>query len=538
MKKSNISILFLLGFIVGISAQQHYEVKRLTSNTEYSDFGVSFYQNDKVVFASSMKVRGNDKFNWRGNGQPYLDLYVAELTDENDFSGIKRFSKNINSIYHESNVAFTKDGKTVYFSRNNFTDKELERDLKGRNLIGLYKASLNDNGEWDSIERLPFNIENYQCGHPALNEKEDKLFFISDRPGSYGETDIYYVDINSDGSFGSPINMGPEINTVGKEMFPYVDMRNNLLYFSSDGFKDNYGGLDIYVVKLNDTEVVTVPKNLESPINSKSDDFSFVLKSGDNWGYFSSNRYSKFNDDIYYFKKYSDADFIDESSLVAIRTSKKCTKIIQGEVREAGTNALIPGSLVDLNIRDGIKVESVKANDLGQFFFELECNDKKRYYVTGYKKNYKRDTKELVENHKIILSLTPDEFVKTRGYWMLNMNPIYFDLDDYEIRKNAAIELEKVVKVLKNYPELTIELRSHTDSRADDDYNLKLSNKRAASSKDWLVSRGIHPNRITAKGYGETQLVNGCANNVRCTNAQHLVNRRTEFIITNPEKIK
>lgn len=538
MKKITILLLlFSVGFIQGqetatpvansetTSPVENYTIKNIGANTKYQDYGVSYAGGNTVIFASSRKDKSIRNRVWVGNDQPYLELYKGIFNENGEIIEIERFSKKVNTKYHDADVTYTKDFKTIYFTRNNYLDDKYKKDTLGWNLNQLYRASLNEKEEWE-VYQMPFNNDNYQTGHPALNKDETKLYFISDMLGGYGKTDIYVVDILSDSTYSAPRNLGPEVNTSGKEMFPFVD-ENNILYFSSDGYIDGQGGLDIYTTKLDDK--TSLPKrkaeNIGRPLNSEKDDFGFVRQSGTNLGYFSSNRPGgKGDDDIYSF------------------VAQDCYQSVQGIVLERDTEKLIPGALVELFDYQGVKIDSVIADDNAAFSFSVDCQTS--YKVVGSKQDYTIDTKEFttsLENDlklNLGLTLAPSEFVTIRGMLMVNINPIYFDLDKSDIREDAAIEIEKVVRIMKKYPLINIDLGSYTDSRAPDDYNMKLSERRATSSRDWMIDRGINPERITAKGYGETQLVNECSNDVKCTEAQHQLNRRTEFVIVNPEAIK
>ena len=201
----------------------------------------------------------------------------------------------------------------------------------------------------------------------------------------------------------------------------------------------------------------------------------------------------------------------------------------------------MPGALVVLYGKDGEKIESVIADKYASFTFKLDCNTP--YKVVGTKENYTEDSEEFetsnVRDLELAIGLTiePSEFIVVRGKLMVNINPIYFDLDKSFIRKDAALELDKVVRIMNKYPNIKIALGSHTDSRASDGYNLKLSERRAKSTLEWIISKGIDASRITGKGYGETQLVNKCSDGVKCSEAEHQLNRRTEFVIVNPEAV-
>ena len=528
MKKITFIILLFSAVLISAQNQANYSIKNISENTKLADFGVTFYGDNSVVFASSRKDKSIRNRKWYLNKQPYLELFKGNLGAEGEIVNVERFSENINTKYHESNVAFTKDLKTVYFSRDNYINEKTAKDDEGWVLIQLYKASVGENGEWVDITPLPFNSDNYQTGHPSLNDRENKLYFTSDKPGGFGSTDIYYVDINANGSYGEPVNLGPNVNSRRKEMFPFID-KNNVLYFSSNGREDGKGGLDLYVTKMIGTEAIEPALNLGYPINSKADDFALVYKPGEKWGYFSSNREGGIgDDDIYYFEELEPVKF-------------DCNQLVEGLVREKGSGALLPGALVVLYGEDGEKIESIIADKYASFSFKLDCE--KAYKVIGSKENYTEDSQEFetsnVRDLELVIGLTiePSEFITVRGQLMVNINPIYFDLDKSEIRKDAAIELEKVVRIMNKYPKLLVDLGSHTDSRAPDAYNFKLSDRRAKSTLQWILKHGIDASRISGKGYGETKLVNKCENGVKCSEADHQLNRRTEFIILNPETV-
>ena len=515
-----IAMIVSVGYVYG---QDNYRIKNLEVNTKYSDFGVSYYQGD-AIFASSRPTDNASKNNWT-NGQPYLDLYRGAITPEGEIVDPQDF-KGLDTKYHESNAVFTKDGKTVYFTRNNYYNKQYGKDSLGWNNLKLFRADVDAEGQWINEMPLPFNNDNYSVGHPALSPDEKTLYFTSDMPGSMGQTDIFKCSVGADGSYGAPMNLGSQVNTYGREMFPYVS-ESGKLYFSSDGRGGN-GGLDVYVVPANNTSVI--PLNLGSPINSAQDDFSFIINEQTKNGYFSSNRIGgKGDDDIYYFDELNAPDM-------------KCAQVITGVARDKDSGALLPNTLVTL-YKGTQKEESVLTGADGSYRFDkADCETS--YKVEATRAYYKGDEKSFTTSDQadlelqMDLALTPDKDALAKGqeldrcqYALDNINTIYFDLDKYAIRPDAAIELEKIVKVMNKCTDITIEARSHTDSRASDQYNQTLSQNRAQSTVDYIVSRGIDKSRITAKGYGETELVNKCSNGVKCSEAEHQVNRRTEFVI-------
>ncbi|NRT11585.1 OmpA family protein [Flavobacterium sp. 14A] len=528
--KKNTLIILLLFVVLGHAQDANYTIKNIEDNSKYSDFGPTYYGDNQVIYASSRKVKGKRNKTWYKNSQPFLELYKATVDSTGEFVESNLFSKNLNTKYHESNVAFTNDEKTIYFSSDNYTDKKRHTDKDGWVLIQLYKATVDSTGTWVDVKKLPFNSDEFDTGHPSLNADNSILYFTSNRPGSYGLTDIWAVDVLGEDSYGEPYNLGPNVNSTRSEMFPYIDT-DNVLYYSSDGKNYGNGGLDLYAVKIKDRLGMNEAVNLGLPLNSLKDDFSMVFQKGKKTGHFSSNRDGgKGDDDIYYFEE------------LVNPIIENCKQLVQGVVREKETGALLPGALVTLYNAKGEKVESVIADKFASFAFNVDCEA--GYRVTGAKEFYDMDEESFTTSNvadlalSIGLDLGSNEFVFVRDKLMIKINPIYFDLDRSFIRPDAALELERVLTIMQKYPLIKISLGSHTDSRAADAYNWALSNRRAKSSKDWLVKAGIDPSRLTARGYGETELVNTCSNGVSCSEFDHQLNRRTEFVITNPEVIK
>jgi len=944
-------VYFLLIFHFTINSQQlDYEVFNTSINSKYAEFGVTYLNNNTIIFASSKKDEIRKR---RTNRQLYLELYIGEITDNGDIIETDRFSNEINNKFFESDVTFTKDLKTVYFTWNNYYNSLKYSDLKNSKALYLFKATVDKNFGLSNIEPLPFNSKRYSVRNPKLSKDEKQLFFISDMDGGYGGMDIYVVNITKNGSFSAPKNLGPNVNTSNDEFFPYID-ENNTLYFSSYGHL-GLGNLDIFKSEFKNGTYQKA-ENLPEPINSKFDDFAFVINHSKNTGYFTSNRNGGIGGvDIYAFKPklpdcnqivtglvynkntgkeiddveisllkngeliethinqfekkynfkldcnstysiiaqkehfetleieididtifnkklkqnleltpilcsqllmlqvvdeetgntlenanilisennqftttnhlqkelvnfplacnkaykinisnehYEDLEFVlktdndyDRKISKTIKlTPKKCTQLITGNILNKETNKSLIGvtlnlyhnntliasknvkdnsnytfevecdklykvvakkenfetltsevttnkaynstiqqnfelapiscnQLLTLNIIDsktkkiianskitvfenneslgnfsneinldchktyqisitndayedaavqlitankntqtikktieltrkvctqlisgkilnknsnqiaiGTKVLLYQNNKLvnsqivksdGTYNFELNCNEaykvvteNKHYqpieleilnpssttqyknieltplkceqFITGkvidfntqkelpnaivtlYENNSKIDTLKLdksanfkykincnktyklvsvLKNYNTYSTLIntsnelnktiqknivldySKEFITVRDQKMIKTNPIYFDLDKSEIRTDAAIELNKVVEILQKYPKIKIEIKSHTDSRAPDNYNMKLSNSRAKSTISYIIAQGIDSSRVTGRGYGETQLVNKCANGVKCSDAEHQLNRRTEFIV-------
>lgn len=524
MKK--IALIILLFCFYTSQAQieaPRYFIKNIEANSALSNFGAAFYGEDKLVFASPAKRNYIISNVWKGNDQPYLDLYVGTVTEEGGLKDVQKFSDVVNTKFHEADVAFSKDLKTVYFTRSNYFEGRYGKDSLGINRLKMFKAVQDTSGNWSTILNMPFNNDNYSVGHPTLSEDQKTLYFISDMPGTLGKTDIFKVAVNDDGSYGTPINLGKEINTPEKEMFPFI-AGNDELYFSSEG-RGGLGMLDVFMGKLN-ADGVAYTIHLEEPINSDRDDLGFIINKKTGEGYFTSNRSGgNGDDDIYYFKEII------------------CNQSVIGTVKDKETGLLLPETVVTV-LKNNIKIDSltVTVGENARFEFPLDCESS--YKIIGNKQNYLQGSVNLITNddnekvHQVTLFLEPDdEFFVDGDRVLLKLNTIYFDFDKSDIRPDAEIELKKAIKIMKKYPNIIVEFGAHCDSRGPDAYNDKLSERRANSTVDYMTSRGVSPERLTGKGYGERMLVNNCTNGVKCTEEEHQLNRRTEFVIKNPEVI-
>tara|TARA_R110002072_G_scaffold71652_12_gene171640 strand:- start:2538 stop:4454 length:1917 start_codon:yes stop_codon:yes gene_type:complete len=489
-----------------------FELLNLDINTGFSDFGTSTY-NDHLIFASS---RDEDEKIYSWNAQPFLDLF--ELNGDGT---VKEVNGAVNTKYHESSTTFTKDGKTAYFTRNNFFKGKFKKNSENIHGLKIYKATLVDS-VWANIESLPFNNDEYNVAHPALSADGKKLYFASDMFGTQGASDIFVVDINDDGTYGEPVNLGAKINTEGRENFPFVSDKG-ILYFSSDGHV-GLGGLDVYKVEIDRlNESMTMIHNMGKPINSPKDDFGYIVNETTRKGYISSNREGgKGDDDIYSF------------------VIPACTKAISGIVINKRTQDILANT--DVFIYDSSRnlLQSLKSDDFGKFTFSLGCKDR-TYLVEAKKEKYKDDFTDfsIKSNEKpefnLELKLEPQAAkIGTDLALLLNLSPIYFDYDKSFIRPDAEIELAKVINYMKEFPNVKVDVRSHTDSRGKDAYNWALSNRRNKSTRDYIITKGgISSERLSGQGYGETRLTNRCnnTNKLKCTEAEHQANRRSEFIV-------
>ena len=491
-----------------------YKLNSITQNIGGSNFGLSLYE-DKIVFASTLNIK-NPSYNW--NGKPYLDLYEAKITlgDSIVLDSIQPFGKKINTTnQHESSAVFTKDGKTMYFSRN--LRKRVSLDSTKIAVVSIFKAELID-GEWTNVEPVSFSSETYSTMHPALNKDETRLYFSSDMPNTLGSFDIFYVDILSDNSFGEPVNLGKAINSERREQFPYI-AKDSTLYFASNG-KRGFGGLDLFSSSARGDRFLDA-LNLGESINSEKDDFAFVVIDSLDTGFVSSNRNGV--DNIYAFER--------------ISTNREY--FIEGVVTDKVTGKLLPNTTVTLFDEDGNIVSEMIVGDDARYKLKTEPN--RSYSVEGFQPKYipeieffdTNDSGNIEFNIELEIEsykdaeeiVTDDEY----GNTFIELENIYFDFAKWDIKPQAARTLDVLVALLTKYPRMEIQLGAHTDSRAGFEFNLDLSEKRARATLEYLVQNGISRSRLTSKGYGETKPLVPCGDN--CTETEFSINRRCEFLI-------
>lgn len=499
-----------------------YSMKPASINSKYSDYGGAFYK-DTFIFTSTRDTGNvsNKKHLW--TNQSFSNLYQASYISDGELTNPKPLNRRINSKFNESSAIFSKDGTTLYFTGNNYTNRKKKSDANGIVLLKIYKATFL-NGKWSAVTEVSFNNNAFNCAHPALSPDEKTLYFASNMPGTLGQSDIFKVAINDDGSFGIPQNLGFPINTEGKETFPFVS-QNNELYFASDGHP-GLGGLDVFATKLFEDGSHSKIYNLGVPINSVFDDFAFVTNANQ-MGFVSSNRTSgKGYDDIYQIK----AEKLLPFNLL---------QILSGTVTLENATTPAPPILVRLLDADKKELACVFSDKKGNFTFKDQESDTD-YEIKIEAPSFESVTITVLANENQIVLLEPTVLVSTVKKvvvgtdlaQLFKIQNIFFDLDKSNIRRDAVTELQKIVVVLNENPTMKVAIQSHTDSRQTATYNQILSEKRAQATKNWLEINGIAASRITATGCGESQLKNKCTNGIKCAEAAHQENRRSEFIVT------
>ena len=496
-----------------------FKIQNINTNSKYSDYS-STIKGDTIIFASARtRTMGNQIY--ARTGQPFTNLYYTVKQAEGNYSKAELYSKNTFSIFHEASPVFTKDGNTMYYTQN-----ELKENNQKRVVNGLYKIykSVRQKGKWKSLGVQDiFAQDSARVAHPSLSPDGKTLYFASDARGTFGQSDLFKVTINEDGSYTAPENLGNTINTEGRESYPFVT-KDNILLFASDGHPGQ-GGFDIFALDLN--QVGAAPVHLSTPINSAFDDFGLNWDRQTNNGVFTSNRpEGQGDDDLYVFTNTKPFFEFDYNARII------------GKVLDKNTNLPIANATVVLYNSKGKELARTTANETGDFIFEKVLSNA-TYRTQASKERYTNNetapSLALYEREvATTILLDQDQYKLENGLDLakaLSLRHIYFDLDKSFIRKDAVVELEKIVEVLTQNPSIKIEIGSHTDSRQTKQYNQALSQRRAKSTLEYLVKRGINKNRLTAKGYGETQLVNQCADGVQCSEAEHQLNRRSTFVI-------
>lgn len=492
-----------------------FKITKAPFSTQADDFSPAYY-GGSILFVSDRSGFSviRSKYNWTQSS--FLDLYLAKP----DSAKAVSFSSDLNTPYHEGPVSFSRNQDTILFTRSNYYASHLHKSAEGISKLSLFQGSWNKTQKrWINIHPLTLNSDEYSVEHPALSADGKELYFASDMPGGMGGMDLYVsqrvTDANGERSWGAPVNLGPTVNSPGDEVFPFADHQGNLWY-ASNGIP-GLGGLDIFFAART-AHGYDKTINPGYPMNTRFDDFGYIADSNGQNGYFSSNRNNSCKDDDIY---------------AIIRTPSK--KVLH--VYDAQTGESIPALHLEIAEQGNDAIIRLDNRIAGPLV--LSIAPYKAYHIAAGSSNYKPGSLELscvqileVDTFKIALQKIPapvSEIPQYNAGDIIVLQDIYYDLNKSNIRPDAALILDRLLQILTDNPKMKIELRSHTDSRASAEYNLKLSDQRAKSAAEYLFSKGIARDRIMAKGYGESMLINKCAEGVPCSEAEHQVNRRTEF---------
>ena len=476
-----------------------YDIAKSDVSSDKTDFGAVLTNDNNVYFASA---RNTSKRNSNFNDEPYLDIYKATYNANGTISDAVAVD-NLNTRWHDGPASITNDGNTMYYGSESFNEKEFTKDKAKNSKFGkiyLYKAT-KEGDKWANSKPLPFNNKEYDVRNPSISKDGKTLYFSSNMPGGFGGEDIWKVSVNGD-EYGTPENLGAKVNTEANESFPFIT-DDNILFFSSNG-KTGFGGLDVFKLDLNKGSEAM---NVGEPVNTSNDDFAFTYNATKKVGFFSSNRDGV--DNIY-------------------KADPVCNVQALVRVKDAKTGKVIEGATV-LLVDEKQKTVSNETTALnGETLTGVLCNT--AYSAQVSKQGYESGVFEVAkaENEQVVVEalLTPIMPIITEKEVILQ--PIFFEFNKSNITAEGAAELDKLVMVMNEYPNMVIFAKSHTDSRGSDKYNMNLSDRRAKSTVQYLISKGIAKDRISGQGFGESEPKVACK---PCTEEQYAQNRRSEFLI-------
>jgi outer membrane protein OmpA-like peptidoglycan-associated protein len=584
-----ISVTFILmTFISWSQPENFFERVEFTTellkgiNTTGSEISPAIVNGELFISAREEEIGTNRRQRQQINR--FYDVYKAAIKFDGYTDTIRQRVPGFGNLYHEGPVSWCNRTRELFVTLSNVIDGDTLRGIVKEEFVRLRLVIMRElNGRWTIREEFPFNRDKFNFAHPAISVTGDTLVFSSDMTGGYGKSDLY-ISIRKDGIWSIPRNLGDRINTAGNEMFP-VFGPGGLLLFSSDGYEENLGQLDIYYT---DLTVDASPVNLGEKINSPQDDFGLVIHPSGRFGYFSSNRPGSGSDDIYLVKFNSLYEKIagkvlaghnglplrdatvyledcDGNRLNMARTDiggnflfevakGNCYQfIVEREGYIAERTMLVEGKVQEIRMKQKLDhqvlvLDAERSNPISQAI--ISCNEQKwqtnasgfafmdatlgtscRFIVTriGYF-DYILDFKSNNPGTGATIVDTIMMFSKAANKMILLDNMVYYR-DMWRIMPESEKDLNLLVKLMNDNPGIRAEIGSHTDSRLADDYNLLLSQKRSDSIMEYMIERGVEKERLISRGYGETQLLNHCANWVDCSNEEHLVNRRTEFRI-------
>jgi outer membrane protein OmpA-like peptidoglycan-associated protein len=490
-----------------------YIVNILELNSTSNDFALSNFAKGQYIFSSDRGEASDKNKTFEYNNKPFLDVYTVSKKDvEAQIGDVEKLNLN-EAMYHEGSTFYDMNNNLLYLTKNYVKKNDLVGNKEKISKLKIVIMSLSDTSTVTSSEDFEYNNPNYSVGHPCLSRDGNRLYFVSDMPGGLGGTDLYYCEKIDGKKWGKPVNLGPTINTIRNEMFPYLSFKNELI-FASEGHI-GFGGLDLFVSKM-DNGNFQEPKNMGNTLNSSFDDFSLIYKNEkQDYGFFTSNRLEgKGLDDIYQFE-------LKDKEPIAEDKPKFRIIVRDEETKETISNVSLRLFDIDMDVPAFLTTQE-------KGMVDAVVNPKHHYTLVAEKEGYiKTSFNDLDPSQKTYTAFLNKKTMNKA----IEIKNIYYEFNKAAIVENAKPNLEKLVFILTENPELIIELGSHTDSRGSDDYNRELSQKRAEAVVQYLVNSGISQKRMVAKGYGESQLANNCTNTAICSEEDHAKNRRTEFKI-------
>ncbi len=477
-------------------------------NSKYDDFSPIYSRKNfnEIIFTSSREgTIGNGQDGW--TGEAFSDLFEAKVDKNGKWSVPTSFKEPLNSKFNDGSASLNAKYSTMFFTRCEYDKNK----IKGCQVYTTKKKGNN----WDEPVLVPFAEDTFTVGHPWVSEDEQTLYFASNMPGGLGGRDIWMAKYEKKSrSWGKPINLGPQVNTAGDELFPTL-RNDSTLYFSSNGHV-GMGGLDLFEAKLAGGKWGSVA-NLKFPLNSSGDDFGIIFRGKQEKGFFSSTREGgKGGSDIY--------EFAVPPVLFTLG----------GTVFDFESKQPVEGAKVSMVDQDGMTFEAI-TDKMGMYYFDnTKFKEDNTYQINVTASNYLGDKgTETTKGENVSSDHKKDFFIKpVKVERAIRLPEILYDLGSATLRPESKDSLSGLITTLRDNPNITIELMSHTDSRGSAKSNIELSQARAQSVVNYLIEQKIDPARLAAKGYGETRLLNKCKDGVKCTEEEHQRNRRTEFRIT------
>ncbi len=545
-------ILFYLSSIVlsaQISDEDWTDVITLTNedqiNTELTEFSPTYWK-EFIVYVGS---RSRQKLFDKNHNEPYYDIYLAGKNKNGALDRTASFSKILNTPYHEGPVSFSKDGDKIFFTRVDYDQGELNMNTEKIVVNKIFESSYDDD-QWSEAVLSSFNVEEYTSCHPSLSKDGNTIIFTSNRPEGFGKMDLYKSTL-IDGTWTTPENLGPEVNTPENELFPFIHDIDILLYASNYNTEKN--DLDIFKIKLNKEDPQSAIR-LPSPINSNYDDFGISINALGLKGYLSSNRPGgKGKDDIYHFSStksilsYKDNNYNKVKIIVYDQFGQMALDNIEVKLCPIPEDKILSfdDSVFDIQ---GNNVSSSTTDINGETFLQLydgynlisiQSDDKEKWQKIISTQKTQGTIKVNLKNKTVVSKDTIIQYVEREAPVTINnvevkegatliFNNIYYDYNSFEIKKGAAYELDELAAIMKDNRNLKILLSAHTDSRGESDYNQKLSEQRAQAAKQYLISKGTLSSQVSTIGYGESKPRNHCKDGIKCSEAEHIYNRRTE----------
>ena len=481
-----------------------FTVSVLKFNTPGENYLSPAFYRAGIVFLSDHYSRGLTRTLSDGTGRRYLDIFYAKKTERGNWLEPEPLRGDVNGRFNEGPVVFSSNDSILYFTRNNYLSNTIGKNKDNVNVLKLFEARFVD-GDWMINDELKIGNGDYSIAHPALSNDGNKLYFASDMPWGYGGTDIYYC-VRENGVWSQPMNMGPKINTEGNEAFPFI-WKDSTIYFSSDGQK-GMGGFDVYesIYRKGDWQA---PLNLGVPVNSNTDDFSFIMDETGLAGYFSSSR-GGLNDKIYSFVRSAP----QLSAKLTLRNDK--APVIGAYVKLVSEDKILDSQFTDANGIVSFKLDQGKEYKLcvshREFFTQLLS-------LSTINARYSETLSPVVSLQRIELNKSQI------------IDSIMFKKKDWQLKLESAKALDQLTTLLKDNPQMRVEIGSYTDTRGSDADNLELTQRRAELVMQYLIRNGISAKRLSAHGYGESRLRNKCVNGILCIEEEHEANNRIEIIV-------